>query len=398
LVLRDYSIGINAETDEMIAWRREIHKNPELSGCEYRTSNLIKNMLSEWDVKVQEFEEHFGVIGILEGQPGPCVAIRADMDALPVTEENEKPYKSINQGVMHACGHDAHVAVLLGCAKELSKRRGLIKGSVKFIFQPSEEDSPEGGARMMIRDANLKFPEVGMIFGLHVWPDLPTGTIGLRVGPMMASSVRFQVKIIGRGGHASQPHYGVDAVAMAISSISEIYQTINRKIDPMIPWTINIGKINGGERYNVIPKEVVFEGAVRAFDVKIQEQIEKIIRDVLMSITRIHGGEYNLKYNYGYPVLKNHKEPTDIVSEVGKEILGNENVFSEIAPVLASEDFSRYLECIPGSFFLLGCSSSSNGLSSKLHNSNFHLDEKSLLLGRDVLINVALRALETLST
>lgn len=372
--------------------RQNFHRFPELSGQEKLTREAIKNFLEEQKIEVQTFTKHYGLCGIIKGEiAGPVIALRADMDALPITEENDVPYKSLHQGVMHACGHDGHMAILLGAAKMLMQNRSKLAGTIKLIFQPAEEASPLGGAKAMIEDGALE--GVDAIFGLHLWPEVPSGTIGVKAGEFMAASDRIKIKIIGKSAHAAQPHNGIDAITMSADIIQGLNHIISRQIDPVEVATISIGSINGGERYNVIAKDVVLEGTIRTLSSKIREEIPRRIKAVLEGITKQQCGDYVFDYQQGYPALSNCKRATEVVVAAGHKVIGANNVHTEIKPVLGAEDFANYLAEKSGAFFFLGCAKAGEP-TPILHNSRFDIDEKVLLIGSKMLYQVAVDGLE----
>lgn len=373
--------------------RRDFHKYPELSGEEGRSSAVIADFLRSIEAEVQTFSNHTGVCGIIRGEHhGPVIALRADMDALPVTEENDVPYKSANPGVMHACGHDAHMAMLLTTAKMLSRKRGELTGSVKVIFQPAEELSPVGGAGQLIQDGVLD--DVEAIFGLHIWPNLPTGQIGIRPGALMAASDRFTVKVLGQGAHAGQPHLGVDAIAMAADIVQGMGRIVSRQLNPLDAATIAVGSIRGGERYNVVAREVVMEGTVRTLGENTRKEIPEKMQRMLTGVTAAQGGNFELNYQFGYPVLNNAEQPVNLVIKAAEGIIGSDSVCTDVKPMLTAEDFSRYLEKVPGAFFWLGCAKIGEK-TYPLHNSRFDVDEEAMLLGCKILYQTALDALDT---
>lgn len=376
---------------QLIEWRRTFHKFPEVSRQEQNTSKTIVEELQRMGIKAQTFKEHFGVCAEIRGTgKGPVIAVRADMDALPIREINEVPYKSANDGVMHACGHDGHVAMALGIAKLLSDARNHLNGTVKVIFQPAEEAAPEGGALLMLKEGILD--DVDMIFGMHLWPDLLCGKMGVRTGALMAASDRLTMKIIGRGAHAGQPHKGIDAITICADVIQGVDHIMSRQLDPLETATISIGRIQGGERYNVIAREVVMNGTVRTLSPKVRQDIPHKIERTLKGITESQDGSYELDYQFGYPVLMNAKEPVEIVTQAAKRVLGDEGVCTEIEPVLAAEDFANYLEKISGAFFFLGCGKA--GESKVLHSPDFDFDENALMIGTRIMYQTVLEALE----
>lgn len=375
----------------MREWRRDFHQHPELSNEEVRTAAVIADILRKMDIPVQTFARHHAVCGVIKGaKPGPVVALRADMDALPVTEDTGAAFRSSQLGVMHACGHDAHMAILLGCAQMLQQQRKELAGTVKLLFQPAEEASPIGGAETLIAAGLLD--DVDAIFGLHVWPDLPCGQIGVKNGAMMAASDRFAITLLGNGSHAGQPHLGVDAISLAADVIQGLQQLVSRQLNPLVTATINVGQIKGGERYNVVARQAVLEGTVRTLDEATRKTIPVRMKRLLSGLTEACGADYGLDYQPGYPVLENHAAPTACLIEAAGEVIGTVNVRQDVQPVLAAEDFARYLKKVPGAFFWLGCAKAGES-AYPLHNSRFMIDEAALVLGAKILCRTVENAL-----
>lgn len=376
----------------LVQWRRQLHQQPELSRQERETSRFIIGELRKMGIEIQTFQDHYGVCATIRGKlAGPIVVFRADMDALPVTELNEVEYKSQHHGVMHACGHDAHMAMALGVAKWFSDRRDSLAGVIKVIFQPAEEAAPIGGADLMIKEGVLAGAKA--IFGMHVWPDLPCGMIGIRKGALMAASDRLTINLFGHGAHAGQPHHGVDAIMMSADVLQGIGHIVSRQIDPLETATISIGCIRGGDRYNVIAREVVLEGTVRTLGETVRKELPDKLERMVGGIAASHGGSYKVSYQHGYPVLNNWSDPVDIVIDVATGIIGRDNVNQAIKPALTAEDFSKYLLQLPGAFFWLGCGSA-NGDDCVLHSPNFDIDESALLVGVKIMCSSGLVALE----
>jgi len=376
---------------QLVKWRRQFHQSPELSGCEQQTSLTITNILKKIGVKVFTFHDNYGVCGVVKGQySGPVIAFRADMDALPIMEKNAVSYQSTHSGIMHACGHDGHMAILLGLASIFVKCRRELSGTVKFIFQPAEENAPLGGATFIMNEEIMK--DVQVIFGLHLWPDLPCGHIGIRTGSLMAASDRLTIKILGKGAHAGQPHHGVDAITIAADVIEGLGHIMSRQLDPLETATISIGTIKGGERYNVIAREVILEGTVRTLKEEVRQEIPKKLERLLSGMTAAQGGHYDIDYARGYPILKNCAEPTKLVINAAQKVIGNQSVHSDVKPALTAEDFGNYLTKIPGAFFWLGCGKV--GVQNEaLHTSCFDIDESALLIGVKILYQTGCLAL-----
>lgn len=376
---------------KMVEWRRHLHENPELSGQEYKTRDFILARLTEMGIQTKNFASHAGIVATIEGyQPGGVIALRADMDALPITEANDVPYRSKQDGVMHACGHDGHMAVLLGTAMALQQSRDRWAGTIKLLFQPSEEDAPRGGSPKMIQDGALD--GVDAIFGLHMWPEIPYGDIAITRGPLMASSDRFRLRLIGAGAHAGAPHEGTDAIMMSADTLTAISRIIHRRIDPRETVTISIGTIHGGERYNVVAKEVILEGTVRCLSEQVRQQIPANLRQMIEGISSGYGGSFDLDYQFGYPSLCNSAEEASLVILTASRFLGSEHVRTDIKPALGAEDFAFYTQKVPGAFFFLGCAKGDK--LRPLHNGSFDMDERAMYIGAQILEETALAALE----
>lgn len=378
---------------QIVDWRRYLHAHPEVSGQEYATRQYLLEQLKKLGIPARTFETHAGILATVEGSgPGVVIALRADMDALPIAERNETDYRSQHQGVMHACGHDGHMAILLGVAAALQQSRDKWAGTVKLLFQPSEEDAPHGGARKMMQDGVLEKPTVDAIFGLHMWPDLPCGEIGIIRGAQMASSDRFSLRLIGASAHAASPHQGTDAVMMAADVLNAFSRIVHRRVDPREAATISVGTIHGGERYNVVAREVVLEGTVRTLSEEVRQQMAANIRQVTAGVCAAYGGDFELSYQFGYPALVNADDEACLVMLTAGRLLGSEKVRTDIKPALGAEDFAFYTGSVPGAFFLLGCGGE-DGKLRPLHNDEFDIDERALFIGAKVLEDTVLAAL-----
>ncbi len=387
----------NEIKDELIEWRRHFHMYPELSGKENKTAKFVAEKLREFGV--DEVIENFGgttaVVGLIKGNGSKTVALRADMDALPMDELVEnRPYKSKVKGVMHSCGHDAHTAILLGSAKVLVQIKDKLKGNVKLIFQPCEERHDCHGAKALVEAGVLENPKVDVIFGLHMFPELPAGVVGTRIGELMASSDIFHIKIKGRGSHASRPHMGIDPVIIAAQAINSLHHIVSRKVDPLHPAVLTVGKISGGHAENVIPDEVDMSGTVRTLSIDLRDQIPKWMEHTLWGITTAYGGAYEFKYEEGTPPVINDEKTTKFALKKLKEFLGEERVVELEYPSMGGEDFSEYLMKVPGTFFRLGIRNEEKGIKYPLHSPLFDIDEDVLPLGVEVLSYLAYEWLE----
>lgn len=370
---------------EVIALRREFHQNPELGFEETETSKRVATYLADLGLQVQSGIAGTGVLAILEGdQPGPVIAMRADMDALPVIEKTGVSYASKVHGKMHACGHDGHTAILLGTAKVLSQLKSELKGTIKFIFQPAEEGP--GGALPMI-DAGV-LDGVDVIFGLHIWPGFKVGEMGLGYGAIMAAPDEFKLKIIGKGGHGSAPHETIDPMPIAAQVITGLQHIVSRQVIPTQPAVVTIGTIQGGYRHNIIADEIEMTGTVRTLNPEVRDQIPVRIEEIVKGITSAYGATYELHYDRLYPPVINHQEIAELIEQVGEDVLGAKAVQPIEEPSMGGEDFAYYLEKVPGAFFRLGCSSGPE-TEYPLHNPQFNLDEAGLINGVKVFSNLA---------
>ena len=379
-------------TEEVIRLRRDFHKNPELGFEEKRSSSVIAEYLKNLNIEVKTGIAKTGIMGLLSGAtPGKTLMLRADMDALPIHELNDTDYRSTNPGVMHACGHDGHMAVLLGTAKLLSSMRARIKGQIKFVFQPAEENL--GGAQIMIEEGILKNPTVDAAFGLHLISLLPYGYIGCRKGPFMASLDIFTLRILGRAGHSAMPDGSVDAITLSAEVVLQLQDHIRKSLSADRPIVVNMGTIHGGAAPNIVADKVEVTGTVRALNETDRSSIKILMEDFLREAITARGGAYELDYVQGYPVTVNDNAMTDLVMRVAYSIVGRVNVI-EIAPSMASEDMSFYLKDVPGCFFFVGAGSSDPALNQPHHNPYFALDERALETGVRMLSTIAVEYLE----
>ena len=360
--------------------RRHLHAHPELSYQEIQTSAYVQEQLKKIGIPFQVMSTT-GVVGIIEGKdPGSRIlALRADMDALPIEEKNEVSYKSVNTGVMHACGHDVHTSILLGAARILFELRQQWSGTVKLIFQPGEEKNP-GGASYMIRDGVLKDPAPQGIIALHVHPGLPCGQLSFRKGRVMASADEIYITIHGRGGHAATPHLTADTLLIASHLVVSLQQIISRNNNPVTPSVLSICSIQGGHTTNVIPSEVKLMGTFRAMDEKWRYQAHELIKRQTKAIVEGMGAEVDIRIDVGYPAVDNHPAFTEEVWERAAAWLGRENV-SETELRMGAEDFGYYSQQIPGCFFRLGVRNESQGIIHQVHTPLFNIDERAIEIG-----------------
>jgi amidohydrolase len=387
---------IQKHWDEILKTRRFLHMNPELSNREYETSKLIAGKLISLGMDVRTEVAKTGVVALLTGgQPGITVGCRADMDALPIQEQTNVPFKSLNPGIMHACGHDIHMSVALGTAMVMSALKDRLDGNIKFIFQPAEEGAPageDGGASLMIDEGVLENPPVTAIFGLHVMP-IDVGKVEFSPGAIMASSDRFEITIKGESSHGARPHEGKDAVTLAAQTILGIQTIVSRSLDPTDPAVISIGKIEGGVRSNIIADSVRLEGTVRTLSETNRSKIQRLMEDIVKGITSSYGADYAFSYRRGSPPVYNHPQLAKILTPTLYKVLGEENV-GEIDPQMVAEDFSQYCQKIPGFFFFLGVKPPAQKTMSPLHNPLFNPDERSISIGIKVMCHLLFESLE----
>jgi len=372
----------------MRAWRMGFHQEPELSTQEGRTRDKIVAALKELGIPFQTFEDVHGVVAMVGAErSGPVVALRADMDALPVTERTGLPFQSRYPGKMHACGHDVHMAALLGAAAMLVRGGHTMGGPVKLLFQPAEEEGHRGGALPLIEHGCLDHPKVDYVVGQHVDPALPLGTVGWRVGPTMAAADFFRITVFGRGGHASTPQQGPDAIVIASEIVTGLQTLVSRVREPFDPVVVSVGSVHGGTRHNILPSEVVLEGTVRTLRASTRELMERSLRRKVRAIAAGHGAKARVEYRQGYPALINPPGPTHSVAEGLAAELGRKNVVEVEHPLMGAEDFSRYLERVPGTFLRLGVGIPERPAS--LHSATFAPDDRALVVGAAVLVTAA---------
>jgi amidohydrolase len=372
----------------VIDLRRDFHSYPELGRNEIHTSQKVAEALQNLGLEIKLNTETHSVIGMLRGgQPGKTVALRADMDALPLQEDTGLPFASRNPGVMHACGHDGHTAMALGAAAVLSEIRDTLRGNVKFLFQPAEELAPEGGAKRMIEEGALE--GVDAIFGLHVWPSLKVGKIGFSRGALMASSDPFTVKIQGKASHASQPQNGIDATLVASQLVCALQGIVSRRVDPQDAAVITIGEFHSGTTYNIMSGEAHLRGTVRSLSREVRDHMEGYISSMVEGVCRAYGAKGILSYEYGYPTLINDPDMVELAQTSAVSRLGEACVLTVEKAALGGEDFARYLEKIPGAFLWLGCTPADADTFYPIHNPKFFLDEQCLELGVVTLAGIA---------
>ncbi|TCO70740.1 M20 metallopeptidase family protein [Marinisporobacter balticus] len=377
----------NRYKELMIDYRRDIHAHPELGHDEVRTGRKVADILENLGLEVKRNVGKTGVVGILKGKKGgKTIALRADMDALPMQEKTGLAYASKHDGVMHACGHDMHTAILLGVAHVMRDLKDQFEGTIKFIFQPAEENNPIGGAKGMIEEGVLDDPKVDCMLGLHVWPFLKSGEIGFKEGPMMAASDRIFIKIKGNSAHGATPNEGIDAGIIAAQLMVALQTIVSRNISSLDACVITIGTINGGYRYNVVPDEVVLEGTVRNLNPKVREKLPRMIEELIHGIVGGMGGKYEFKYVSGYPALINDAA---LSKKIEQSIRNNPKY--DFVPItqsaLGGEDFAFFAQKVPSVFMWLGCRPEDITAEEfvPIHNPKFNPDEKALQVGLETM-------------
>jgi amidohydrolase len=365
---------------ETIEVRRHLHANPELSYKEFETSAFVQERLRTLGVSY-EIKATTGVVGLIKGKNPEkrVIALRADMDALPIREENNIPYKSRHEGVMHACGHDAHTSILLGASKILHELRAEWEGTVKLIFQPGEEKNP-GGASLLIKEGVLDNPRPQAIFGLHVHPGLEVGKFSFRGGPSMASADEIYITVRGKGGHAANPHLTVDTILVASHIVVALQQVISRNKNPFTPSVLSISSFQGGFTTNVIPSEVKLMGTFRAIDETWRFHAHELIQRICNSIAHGMGAEVDVLVDVGYPIVKNDEILYPVARMKAEEFIGKENV-KETEMRMGSEDFGFYTQEIPGCFYRIGVMNEAKGITSGVHTPTFNIDESAIEKG-----------------
>ena len=382
-------------SDWIVKIRRELHEHPELMYEEFRTSELIRRELDKLDIQYIHPIAETGVLASIGNGNGPCVALRADMDALPIHEETDVPFKSKIDGKMHACGHDCHVSMLLGAAKLLKDKESEINGTIKLLFQPAEEGG--AGGKLMREEGALENPDVERIFGLHVWPQMPSGQIGSREGTFLAATSSLSLTVKGVGGHAAVPQLTKDPVLTSARIITNLQSIISRELDPLESGVVSITVINGGNASNVIPSEVKVKGTLRSLTMDGLKELQKRVKEISEGIAQTHGCEAIVEYvGNDYPPTVNDSEMWKFAKNVGIELLGDDNV-SDLDAVMGGEDFAYYTEKVKGCFVVLGMNNPDIDATYSVHHPMFKADEDALHIGTALHTIFALKSLEELT-
>ncbi|SHF65579.1 M20 metallopeptidase family protein [Pedobacter caeni] len=393
MTIKDKIQSLSADIfDQVVGYRQHIHANPELSFKEFETSAYIKKHLEEWGIPYTEMA-NTGVVGLIEGgiPSDQIIALRADMDALPIIEANDKPYASKNQGVMHACGHDVHSSSLLGTAYILNSMKADFAGKVKLIFQPGEEVLP-GGASIMIKEGVLENPKPQAIIGQHVMPLIDAGKVGFRSGIYMASTDELYVTVHGKGGHGAQPHQNIDPVLIAAHIVVALQQIVSRNADPRLPSVLSFGKVQANGATNIIPNEVKMEGTFRTLNEEWRQEAKKLMKKMAEGIAESMGGSCDFNIMNGYPYLINEEKLSDNARLYAEDYLGKENVL-DLDIWMAAEDFAYYSQVTDACFYRLGTGNKEKGTSFSVHTPNFDIDEDALKLSTGLMAYIALKQL-----
>jgi amidohydrolase len=376
---------IQALQPQLVAWRRGLHQRPELGFREQLTADFIAHQLQAWGIEHETGIATTGVVAQIQGhRPGPVLAIRADMDALPIQEANEVPYRSLHDGVMHACGHDGHVAIALGTAHYLAQHPDHFTGTVKLIFQPAEEGP--GGAKPMIEAGVLRNPDVDAIIGLHLWNNLPLGMVGVRSGALMAAVELFDCTIQGRGGHGAMPHQTIDAIVVAAQVVNALQTIVARNLDPIQSGVITVGKFSAGSARNVIADSAQLYGTVRYFDPALANFFSRRIEEVIAGVCQAYGASYTLDYKQLYPPVINHEAIANLVRTVAEHVVETPAGVVPECQTMGGEDMAFFLQEVPGCYFFLGAANREKGLAYPHHHPRFDFDETALSMGVELFV------------
>lgn len=383
--LSQIRLEIRSLQPQLIEWRRSLHQRPELSFKEQLTAEFITQKLQKWGIEHQTGIAKTGIVAtITSTKPGPVFAIRADMDALPIQEENEVPYRSQHDGLMHACGHDGHTAIALGTAYYLSQHRDNFTGTVKIIFQPAEEGP--GGAKPMIEEGVLKNPDVDAIIGLHLWNNLPLGTVGVRNGALMAAVECFHCTIFGKGGHGAMPHQTIDSVLVSAQIVNALQTIVARNVDPIDSAVVTVGELHAGTAHNVIADTAKMKGTVRYFNPKLKGYLGKRIEQVIAGICQSQGASYELDYWHQYPPVINDANIAELVRSIALEVVETTAGIVPECQTMGAEDMSFFLQEVPGCYFFLGSANPAKDLAYPHHHPRFDFDETALGMGVEIFV------------
>jgi amidohydrolase len=380
-------LEIRSLQPQLVEWRRRLHQQPELGFQEKLTSEFVSQKLQEWGIEHQTGIAETGIVAIIKGgkiDSGKVLAIRADMDALPIQELNEVPYKSQHDGVMHACGHDGHTAIALGTAYYLQSNRQNFAGTIKIIFQPAEEGP--GGAKPMIEAGVLKNPDVDAIIGLHLWNNLPLGTVGVRAGALMAAVECFKCTILGKGGHGAMPHQTVDSIVVAAQIVNALQTIVSRNVDPIDSAVVTVGELHAGTKVNVIPDTARMSGTIRYFKPDLKGFFKKRIEQIIAGICQSFGANYDLEYWELYPPTINDAEMAEFVRSQAEQVIETPLGIVPECQTMGGEDMSYFLQAVPGCYFFLGSANPAKDLAYPHHHPRFDFDETALPMGVEIFV------------
>ncbi|TVP62994.1 MAG: amidohydrolase [Nodularia sp. (in: Bacteria)] len=380
-------LEIRSLQPRLVEWRRRLHQKPELGFKEKLTAELVSSQLQEWGIEHETGIAQTGIVATIKGnKPGDekVLAIRADMDALPIQELNEVPYKSQHDGVMHACGHDGHTAIALGTAYYLHKHRQDFSGTVKMIFQPAEEGP--GGAQPMIAAGVLKNPDVDAIIGLHLWNNLPLGTVGVRAGALMASVECFNCTILGKGGHGAMPHQTVDSIVVAAQIVNALQTIVARNVNPIDSAVVTIGELHAGTKLNIIADKARMSGTIRYFNPDFQGFFHQRVEQIIAGVCQSHGAKYDLDYWSLYPPVINDAGIAELVKSVAEEVIETPMGIVPECQTMGGEDMSFFLQAVPGCYFFLGSANPEKNLAYPHHHPRFDFDETALAMGVEIFV------------
>jgi amidohydrolase len=370
---------------QLVQWRRSLHQRPELGFREHLTAEFIAQKLSQWGIEHETGIAETGIVATIAGtRPGPVLGIRADMDALPVQELNEVPYRSQHDGIMHACGHDGHVTIALGTAYYLSQHRDDFAGTVKIIFQPAEEGP--GGAKPMIAAGALRNPNVDAIIGLHLWNNLPLGTAGVRTGALMAAVEQFHCTIQGKGGHGAMPHQTIDSIVVASQVVTALQTIVARNVDPLKSGVVTVGSFNAGSAHNVIADSARLSGTVRYFDPTLADWFSQRVEQIISGVCQAHGASYTLDYEQLYPPVINDAGMADLVRSIAETVIETPAGVVPECQTMGGEDMSFFLQEVPGCYFFLGSANAEKSLAYPHHHPRFDFDETALGMGVEIFV------------
>jgi amidohydrolase len=382
----DINQRVKGQETFIVDSRRDLHRIPETAYTEKKTAQYLADKLRGLDLEVETGIADYGIVALMKtGRPGPTILFRADMDALPITEATGLPFASTHEGVMHACGHDAHMAMVLGTAKILSESQSDLCGNIKFLFQPAEEGP--GGAKPMIEAGVMQNPTVDYAFGCHVWTDIPEGSVGVISGPFMAAMDRFDIKIIGKGGHGAMPHLCVDALEVGTQVVNALQRIVSRQSDPLEPTVVTVGTFNAGTGFNIIPVEAILSGTTRTFSDAVWERWEEDMRRIVGNVCASMGADYEMTYTQGYPVTVNDADMAELVKKCAAAVVGMDNIVTP-RRTMGGEDFSFFLREAQGAYFALGANREGGA---PVHNPSFDFNEDILLTGVETFCRVALQ-------